>query len=229
MKGFLVPISAKCAGPWSAARVRGALRDIGRGLLYLTSATWYRRECGAPTARGDPQPGATGQGPGVGGPEPGVAAAEIVLDAPEATFAALPDEDRHPQLVRAALEHHHLLAHAALGGRIVAYLLVGIGRVYVHDYRQCLALPPDAAFIYDTFVARELRGRRLAGRLVEASLEALAARGVERVFCHIPDWNRASQKAYQRLGFKPVGRVTYARVAGVGFFIAGPHRLLRPG
>jgi len=187
-----------------------ALREIGRRLLYVTSATWYERDLALPI-------------------EPPACSVEaaIVLDAPLRTLAALPEQDRHPQLVRTALECNHVLAHAALDSRAVGYVLVGVEQAYVHDYRQCLDLPPDAAFIYDTFVARELRGRRLMGRLVGACLRSLQARGVKRVFCHIPDWNQSSQRAYRRLGFAAVGRVTYARVAGMGFFVESPYRLLR--
>ena len=192
---------------------RALLREARVRVLYVTSATWYERDLAQPI---DAPPGPLG--------------ARVVLDLPARTLQRVPREDLHPELLRTAAAYDHLLAHATVDGTVAGYVLAGVGQVYVADYRRCLTLPADTAFIYDSFVSRELRGRRLLGQMVAASMRRLHERGIERIFCHIPDWNVASRRAYLRLGFKPVGRVTFAQIGGVngpGFFVGDPHRLLR--
>jgi RimJ/RimL family protein N-acetyltransferase len=198
------------------ARKQGAralLQELRLRLLYVTSATWYERDLAEP----------------IDAPFCPLEA-RIVLDLPARTLQRVAPEDLHPELLRTAAAHDHLLAHATLNGAIGGYVLAAVGEVYVGDYRRCLTLPAGTAFIYDSLVAPELRGRRLLGQILAASMRRLHERGVERVFCHIPDWNLSSRRAYTALGFKPVGRVTFAQIGGTtgpGFFIGGPYRLLR--
>jgi ribosomal protein S18 acetylase RimI-like enzyme len=193
--------------------VGGLLREVRLRAVYATSATWYERDIAQPI---DAPPSSLD--------------ARIILDLPQLTLQHLPREDLHPELLRAAAAYDHLLAHAMVGETFGGYVLAGVGQVYVADYRRCLTLPADAAFIYDSLVARELRGKRLLGQMVAAATRRLHERGVQRIFCHIPDWNTASSRAYTRLGFKPAGRVTFLQIGGMngpGFFLGGPDRLLR--
>lgn len=60
--------------------------------------------------------------------------------------------------------------------------------------------------IMNLAVAPAERGVGLGGRLLDAGLAALAARGAQSVYLEVRDGNAAARELYGRRGFRPVGR-----------------------
>jgi ribosomal-protein-alanine N-acetyltransferase len=72
----------------------------------------------------------------------------------------------------------------------------------------------DEAEILTIAVTPRRRGRGIAGRLLEAHMAALAARGVKSLFLEVEAENHAARALYKRHGFETVGeRKAYYRKA----------------
>ncbi|HKY31591.1 MAG TPA: GNAT family N-acetyltransferase [Candidatus Polarisedimenticolia bacterium] len=66
-----------------------------------------------------------------------------------------------------------------------------------------LQLPPGAAWVFDTFVRPELRGRRLFQVLMDAVFGMLRAGGTAWTYLAVHHENEASVRAHRRIGFRP--------------------------
>lgn len=104
-------------------------------------------------------------------------------------------------------------------GDIIGYIKVGISNTYVHDFEKVLHCKAGTAFVYDTFVLPEYRGKNLALFTLLKTMQHLNESGVETVWCHIEDWNRASLKTFKRAGFAESGRIRFVRLFRVPFYI----------
>lgn len=127
--------------------------------------------------------------------------------------------------LKCGLLENHLFPHLKCDNRIVGYAKVGLGRVYIQDFRKIITLPENFAFIYDTYVVPEYRGRDLAPFLINEVMSHLKNRGVRRMGCHIPRWNTASLNSYAKLGFKRINYIRYFRILGIKLFTSGPERV----
>ncbi len=118
--------------------------------------------------------------------------------------------------------YRHFYPLLSYGGKAVGYIKIAFQMAFVEDYEDCLPLSSDEAFICDTFILPELRGKGLARLMLEQTLARLGERGVKFVFCHIPGWNTASIRLYQGLGFSRIGHVRYLRLLGFRLFSHHP-------
>jgi ribosomal protein S18 acetylase RimI-like enzyme len=85
---------------------------------------------------------------------------------------------------------------AAREDAIVGYTY---GRLEERDWNQLL----DAhGALHDVWVDEAERGTGLALQLVEATLEALLAKGAPRVVLHTAVWNSPAQALFAKLGFR---------------------------
>jgi ribosomal protein S18 acetylase RimI-like enzyme len=66
-----------------------------------------------------------------------------------------------------------------------------------------MVLRGPAGAVHDLFVEPERRGRGIGLRLLEASLEALKARGAPRVVLSTAERNEGAQRLFARAGFRP--------------------------
>ncbi|OHX21022.1 ribosomal protein S18-alanine N-acetyltransferase [Chromobacterium sphagni] len=63
----------------------------------------------------------------------------------------------------------------------------------------------DEAEILNIVVASGHQGQGLGRRLLQASMQALAASGVKRLFLEVRESNAAARRLYQYCGFQPCG------------------------
>jgi ribosomal protein S18 acetylase RimI-like enzyme len=87
---------------------------------------------------------------------------------------------------------------AEQGGRIVGE---GVGLVRQHQRGR-------TGRIYSLAVDGASRRQNIGGRLLEAMLSNLTARGVERVYLEVEQDNAPAVRMYQHRGFRPVGRLS---------------------
>ena len=78
--------------------------------------------------------------------------------------------------------------------------VVGEGVALVRQHKQ-----GKSGRIYSLAVRPEARGQKVGQRLLEAMVEALADRGVSRVYLEVKAENAGAIRLYERAGFKPIG------------------------
>jgi len=110
---------------------------------------------------------------------------------------------------------------------IIGYIKVGINNVYIHDFDKVVHFPSKIAFIYDTFVLPEYRGKRIASCAIIETIQFLEERGLEKLWCHIEGWNHASLKTFQKVGFKKKASIRFFRLFGFPFFLQDGYKPLK--
>ena len=93
-------------------------------------------------------------------------------------------------------EPNIVILAAERGGGVVGYTYAGIEG---HDY---MALRGPAGVLYDIVVDPAHRGQGVGRALLDATLEALAARGAPRVVLSTAERNEAAQRLFARAGFR---------------------------
>jgi len=116
----------------------------------------------------------------------------------------------------------HYWLNIKYNGSIVGYIKCGFSNVYINDYKKIIKFPPNVAFIYDTFILTEFRGRRVASYLINETCTFLKKHGFTKVMCHIPDWNVASKKAYSNVGFTRTRKIRWLKILGFKILTANP-------
>ncbi|HEY5512941.1 MAG TPA: GNAT family N-acetyltransferase [Geomonas sp.] len=201
----------------SGLRIRRTLGRFKRGLFASNSAIWF---CGALAARPDWHPSSE---------------TRIVFEDFEAACAYIGGQSaRFPwiaspgELAAARRWGHYypLIYHA---GEIAGYIKIALGKAYVEDFDALIGLQQDEAFVCDTFIDPEFRGKGLSKELVGATAAWLRERGMRYLFCHIPEWNAASLKLYRGLGFKSIRKVNHVRVCGMRYYSTPPEQVFAAG
>ncbi|MBI5235122.1 MAG: GNAT family N-acetyltransferase [Deltaproteobacteria bacterium] len=126
--------------------------------------------------------------------------------------------------VESALANGHIFGCVRRNDEIAGYVKIGIGPTYIHDFGRTIRFPDGVAFIYDTFVAPEYRGKRIGLYAVSGALNHLKRAGFKGVWCHIEEWNCASLKTFMRAGFTEASRIRFMRVLGMPLYIRGDGR-----
>ena len=121
----------------------------------------------------------------------------------------------------------HLFPLVRVEGRNAGYMKVATSAAWVDDFETILPIPAACGYVYDSFIHPDFRGRGLARWMIARTLDELATRGVERVWCHIPRWNRASIAAYEHAGFVRIASIRHLRFLGWRFYSRDPATMLR--
>lgn len=154
---------------------------------------------------------------------------EIDFSHPEETIDWLAKQNMlgtaDPRELEVACEYKHFLPSVRREGKIAGYLKIGFEKIYVLDFKREFVFPPTVAFIYDTYVAPELRGKRIATFLIDRVCEFMKQKGYSEIYCHIRVKNLASIRAYEKSGFRPVRVISWFSFLGMSFFSFPPERL----
>lgn len=129
------------------------------------------------------------------------------------------------QEIDVGLKENHYFSNIKYQGRIIGYAKLGLGRVYIRDYKKILNFPDRVAFIYDTYIVPEYRGLKIATFLVNEVMRFLKDKGFKKIGCHIPLWNIASINTYTKLGFKKKKCIRYFKILGLKIFTSNPETI----
>ncbi|RPI79647.1 MAG: GNAT family N-acetyltransferase [Desulfobacteraceae bacterium] len=121
--------------------------------------------------------------------------------------------------MRTAWADQHIFAVILFGKSIIGYCKIGRNRVYVNDFDGTVCFPRKTAFIYDTFVLPDFRGRHVAYLAVLQIAAYLSKQCYRNLWCHIEEWNGASLAVFRKAGFEKKGLIRYCRLCGFPFFI----------
>jgi ribosomal protein S18 acetylase RimI-like enzyme len=126
----------------------------------------------------------------------------------------------HPKEISVALEYNHFWPSVRANGKIIGCVKIGFGNVYIADYDKVIELPEKMAFIYDTYILPEQRGKGVAKYLKSQVLKFLKAKGFNKVGSHVPPWNKAMISINEKMGIKKVSYIRYFKIFGISIRIA---------
>ena len=117
---------------------------------------------------------------------------------PDRFIAATPQtEDRYGSFLGTQLEEPNIVILVAeRGGEVVGYTYAGVEE---YDY---MSLRGPAGVLYDIVVDAAHRGQGVGRMLLDATLEALAAKGAPRVVLSTAEQNEPAQRLFARAGFR---------------------------
>jgi len=127
--------------------------------------------------------------------------------------------------IEVARLQNHYFQTLRYNGQIIGYIKVGFKEVYINDFEGIIQFPENVAFIYDTFISPPFRGNRLASYFIKELMIYLKNLGFKKIRCHIPLWNIASIKTYERCGFRKIKRIWFLKLFGIKIFSFNPERL----
>jgi len=128
----------------------------------------------------------------------------------------------NPKEVKCAEKYNHFYPSLKYNDKVVGFIKIAIVRAYIEDYEDEISLADDEAFIYDTFILPEFRKKRMGSFMLFSILNELKKKNFLFAFCHIPNWNCASCKLYQGMGFKRISYIRYIRLFRFRYFSAKP-------
>ncbi|MCJ7508818.1 MAG: GNAT family N-acetyltransferase [candidate division Zixibacteria bacterium] len=197
-----------------------ALLVAGWGKLFKSifdanSAIWFERELSQPIQKCEAK-----------------TPLNFVSDSPQEMIAWLKSSGQegliHPKEIETGIEEKHYFPYVEKKDGIIAGgAKVGYNRVYIVDYGRIVDFPEGMAFWYDTYVPVAMRGLGIATYLIISSLVFLKEKGYRKVLCHIPKWNKASIKAFERCGFKKIGYVRFLKVFGFKFTLPNLSKIIK--
>ena len=85
---------------------------------------------------------------------------------------------------------------AEQGGEVLGYSYAGV------EGRDYMSLRGPAGVLHDIVIASEHRGKGIGHQLLDATLAALAARGVPQVVLWTAEGNATAQQLFARAGFR---------------------------
>jgi len=121
----------------------------------------------------------------------------------------------HPKEIIVALKYNHCWPSVSINGKIIGCIKIGFENVFIVDYKQVIKFPEKMAFIYDTYVLEEQRGKGVGKYLIAQAMKFLKSHGYTKVRCHIPPWNKISISAYEKMGFKKISYIRFFRILGI--------------
>jgi ribosomal protein S18 acetylase RimI-like enzyme len=117
--------------------------------------------------------------------------------------------------IATACKYNHCWPSVRSNRKIIGCIKIGFDNVFIVDYKQVIRFPDKMAFIYDTFVLEEQRGKGVGKYLILQAIKFLKSQGYTKVRCHIPPWNKISIGVYEKMGFKKIGYIRFFRILGV--------------
>jgi Fe-coproporphyrin III synthase len=124
--------------------------------------------------------------------------------------------------IETAERNGHIFAVVRHNGEIVGVQKIGFRNVYIADYEKEFSLPGDMAFIVESFIAPEFRGKVLALYMSSETMKYLKQKGFTRVRSHIAGWNKASRKSASRFGYREIGFIRCFRLFGLTILTGNP-------
>ena len=124
-----------------------------------------------------------------------------------------------------AIQERHYWGNAKYNGKIIGYIKVGFGKVFINDYKKSIKFPQDVAFLYDMYVSPEFRNKKVTSYLLnEASIFSKNI-GFKKILGYVPDWNIPSMKGVRKAGLKGVKKIRYIKILGIKILAANPANL----
>jgi RimJ/RimL family protein N-acetyltransferase len=130
-----------------------------------------------------------------------------------------------PEEIKIAQEHKHIFLTVLHNHTIIGYIKVAIEKVFINDFKRVFILPLSVAYIYDSFILTEYRGRDIIPFAIDKLCHYLRNKDIKEIYCHIPEWNKSSIRAYEKAGFRRIMHIRFIRLLNLSFFIKDARKL----
>jgi RimJ/RimL family protein N-acetyltransferase len=178
-----------------------SLKRVSRSIIDTNSAFWLERDLNRPIANMRP-----------------AIPVNVDLFAREETIEWFKNRPEswiyNEKELEVAREEGHIFPNLKHQGRIVGYAKIGIGRVYIADYKKVIKLPEKTAICYDYYIIPEYGGRFLSAFILNATLRIAKEEGYIKTLGHIPPWNITALRIAQKLKFEKKSYVRHFRILG---------------
>jgi RimJ/RimL family protein N-acetyltransferase len=124
--------------------------------------------------------------------------------------------------ISVGLARNHYFPNLKYEGLIIGYAKVGMGMVYIRDYKQTINFPERVSIIYDLFISSDYRGFNVAPFFVLEIMKFLKSRNFNRVIGYTPKWNIASIILHKKLGYKMKKTIRFIRIFNYTFLSDSP-------
>lgn len=124
-----------------------------------------------------------------------------------------------PEEIKIAQKYKHIFLTVLHSNSIIGYIKVGLGKVFINDFKKVFNLPLSVAYIYDSFILPEYRGRHIIPFALDKLCHYLRNKDIKEIYCHIPEWNKSSIRAYEKAGFSRIMHIRFIRLLNLRFFI----------
>jgi len=213
-------LKAICLKAKTIYRNDGILPLIGRIikksfflLFEMNRAGWFERGLSTPVNRYDPR-----------------VLLKADLSSKDETLQWIENQSipwaNNPREDAVGLEQGHYFPNVKYQGKIVGYMKIGYGKVYIQDFKKDILPGEGVAFVYDSYVLPNYRGLGIAPFLMTGVMVFLKKNGFKKVMCHIPPWNHASISFFTKCGFKKTKSIAYFKIFGMKIFTTNPETLL---
>jgi RimJ/RimL family protein N-acetyltransferase len=185
-------------------------KKLSGSLFYTTSSIWYERDLTEPIHHFSP--------------DIDVETRFLVHDKSVLIEWLKENASRFPWIyfekeLPPAIEYNHVFMVMLREGSIIGYVKIGRNRCYIHDFDKTISFKERTAFIYDTFVIPEYRGKALALFALNQSSQYLKDQGLEKIVCHIEKWNISSIRTFIKGGFRIKDSIRFIKLCHLPFFV----------
>ncbi len=190
----------KREGFWAA--LWRALRKFGRMIFETNSAFWFEKYLSGPIQEIAPK-----------------IPVEINFFSSEETINWLKNKGENwmfnPAEIKVGLEENHYYVNIKYGNEIIGYTKVGLGKVFIDDYKKILPLRQGSAFLYDMYIDSRYRKNNIGSFTIAEIMKFLRNMNIKEVRCHIPAWNIPSLNMIEKNKFKKAAYIRYFRILGI--------------
>jgi ribosomal protein S18 acetylase RimI-like enzyme len=124
--------------------------------------------------------------------------------------------------MKVAISEGHYWVNAKFDGKIIGFIKIGFGKVFVSDYNKILQFPKKVAFLYYVHVAPDFRGKKIAPYLFNKACKFCKEQGYTKALGYVHDWNVASRKSLSNAGLREIKRIYYYKIFGIKLLTARP-------
>jgi ribosomal protein S18 acetylase RimI-like enzyme len=132
----------------------------------------------------------------------------------------------YPSEIKTGVIEGHIYPSIKIRNSIIGYSKIGFSKVYIEDFKRTYQFPENVAYIYDSYIAPEWRGKKFGAFLIYQVCIYLRQRGCISVWAHIPPWNKASLATFEKIGFKRQKLISYYWVGGLFWTTKNPIKLV---
>jgi len=129
---------------------------------------------------------------------------------------------RYEKEIKVAIGEGHYWVNAKSDGKIVALIKFGFDKVFISDFGKILQFPRNVVFLYETRVAQEFRGKKIASYFINETCKFCRDQGYTRGLTYIHEWNAPSLQSFSNAGFRKIKTIYYYKILGMKFLTANP-------